>query len=43
MVQNVNVVVNNELISNSQRYKCCGNAVTTNVITHIFNNWNLKL
>lgn len=35
--------VNDELISNSQRYKCCGNAVTTNVITHIFNNWDLKL
>ena len=33
--------VNNELISNSQRYKCLGNAVTTNVITHIFNNWDL--
>ena len=35
--------VNDELISNTQRYKCCGNAVTTNVITHIFNNWDLKL
>ena len=35
--------VNDELISNSQRYKCCGNAVTTNVITHIFNNLDLKL
>lgn len=29
-------------ISDTQRYKCCGNAVTTNVITHIFNNWDLK-
>lgn len=26
----------------TQRYKCCGNAVTTNVITYIFNNWDLK-
>lgn len=34
--------VNNEKISDTQRYKCCGNAVTTNVITHIFNNWDLK-
>jgi DNA (cytosine-5)-methyltransferase 1 len=25
----------NELISDTQRYKCCGNAVTTNVITAI--------
>ena len=30
-----------EPISNTQRYKCLGNAVTTNVITHIFNNWDL--
>ena len=30
-------------ISDTQRYKCCGNAVTTNVITHIFNNWDLDL
>lgn len=30
-----------ELISDSQRYKCLGNAVTTNVVTHIFDNWNL--
>ena len=29
-------------ISDTQRYKCCGNAVTTNVITHIFDNWDLK-
>ena len=29
-------------ISDTQRYKCCGNAVTTNVITYIFNNWDLK-
>ena len=33
--------VNDELISDTQRYKCIGNAVTTNVITHIFNNWDL--
>lgn len=26
-----------EEISDTQRYKCCGNAVTTNVITHIIN------
>ena len=26
-----------ELISDTQRYKCCGNAVTTNVITVIVN------
>ena len=26
-----------ELISDTQRYKCCGNAVTTNVITAIIN------
>ena len=25
----------NEIISDTQRYKCCGNAVTTNVITAI--------
>ena len=37
------VGVNDEVISNTQRYKCLGNAVTTNVITHIFNNWDLKL
>ena len=30
-----------EIISDTQRYKCCGNAVTTNVITYIFNNWEL--
>lgn len=34
--------VDGELIIDTQRYKCCGNAVTTNVITHIFNNWSLK-
>lgn len=33
--------VDGEPISNTQRYKCLGNAVTTNVITHIFNNWDL--
>lgn len=27
----------NEPISDTQRYKCCGNAVTTNVITAIIN------
>jgi len=27
-----------ELISDTQRYKCCGNAVTTSVITFIINN-----
>lgn len=32
--------VDGELISDSQRYKCCGNAVTTNVITYIFNEWD---
>ena len=31
-----------EIISDTQRYKCCGNAVTTNVITYIFNNWELN-
>jgi site-specific DNA-cytosine methylase len=25
-----------DIVSDSQRYKCCGNAVTTNVITSIF-------
>lgn len=29
--------VDGELISDNQRYKCCGNAVTTNVITAIVN------
>lgn len=29
-------------ISNTQRYKCCGNAVTTNVITYIMNNWEIN-
>lgn len=28
-----------ELISDTQRYKCLGNAVTTTVVTHIINNW----
>lgn len=28
-------------ISNTQRYKCCGNAVTTNVIKYIIDNWNI--
>lgn len=31
-----------ELISDSQRYRLLGNAVTTNVVEHIFNNWNLN-
>lgn len=30
------------LISDSQRYKCCGNAVTTNVVRDIFDTWNMK-
>lgn len=29
------------LISNTQRYKCCGNAVTTNVIKYIIDNWEI--
>ena len=29
------------LISNTQRYKCCGNAVTTNVIKYIIDNWKI--
>lgn len=33
----------NEPISDTQRYKCLGNAVTTNVITYIFNNWDLNV
>ena len=28
-------------ISNTQRYKCCGNAVTTNVIKYIIDNWEI--
>ena len=28
---------NGEKISDTQRYKCTGNAVTTNVVTHIIN------
>lgn len=36
-----NVEIDGKPISDTQRYKCCGNAVTTNVITHIFNNWEL--
>ena len=28
-----------EEISDTQRYKCLGNAVTTTVVTHIINNW----
>ena len=29
-------------ISNTQRYKCLGNAVTTNVIQYIIDNWEMK-
>lgn len=32
-----------ELISNTQRYKCIGNAVTVNVVKHIFDNWDLNV
>ena len=32
-----------EKISDTQRYKCCGNAVTVNVIRHIFDNWDLNM
>ena len=32
-----------ELISDSQRYKCLGNAVTVPVIKNIFDNWELKV
>lgn len=28
-------------ISDTQRYRLCGNAVTTNVVSHILNNWDL--
>ena len=28
-------------ISNTQRYKCCGNAVTTNVIKYIIDSWEI--
>ena len=28
-------------ISNTQRYKCCGNAVTTHVIKYIMDNWEI--
>lgn len=31
----------NKLISNTQRYKCLGNAVTTNVIQYIIDNWDI--
>lgn len=34
---------NGELISDSQRYRLLGNAVTTNVVEHIFNNWDLNV
>lgn len=33
---------NGEIISNTQRYKCLGNAVTTNVIQYIIDNWNIR-
>lgn len=32
-----------ELINDAQRYKCCGNAVTVNVIKAIFDDWELKI
>jgi len=35
--------VNGELISDTQRYKCCGNAVTTTVVRDILNAWNMNL
>lgn len=34
--------VNDEVIKDHHRYRCLGNAVNTRVITHIFNNWELK-
>lgn len=34
--------VDDEEISNTQRYKCLGNAVTTTVITYLMDNWELK-
>ena len=34
--------VDGELISNTQRYKCLGNAVTVNVVRDIFNDWDLN-
>ena len=33
--------VDDELISDTQRYKCCGNAVTVNVVRDIMNDWNI--
>jgi DNA (cytosine-5)-methyltransferase 1 len=33
--------VGDELISDTQRYKCCGNAVTVNVVRDIINDWNI--
>ena len=35
--------VDDEEISKTQRYKTIGNAVTTNVITHILNNWEMNM
>ena len=35
--------VDGERISDNQRYKCVGNAVTVPVIKHIFDNWELKV
>lgn len=29
-------------ISDTQRYKCCGNAVTTNVVRDIFDTWDMN-
>lgn len=34
--------VDGEPISNTQRYKCLGNAVTVNVVRDIFNGWDLN-
>lgn len=33
--------VDDEKISDTQRYKCVGNAVTVNVVEYIFNNWHM--
>jgi DNA (cytosine-5)-methyltransferase 1 len=33
--------VDDELISDTQRYKCCGNAVTVNVVRDILDDWNI--
>ena len=33
---------NGEQISDTQRYKCIGNAVTTNVVQYIIENWEMN-